>query len=257
MSNTIKKLAEVAGRLLLAYLLVFGQGVWARQEQSAKVNPEPAPKATPQPSAEKQSSAASSTKAQTGVVRHEESKNSAGVEKSSGDDQHEGIKVHGHWTIEVRNTDGKLATHTEFENALAAFGVGELASYLARTATVGQWNVGLIGDLTFYLDEPGPAAGAPNPGTVIGTLMVSAPGNGTLILSGNGTAPSSSTIISVYSEPSSCQPNLAPSTCNVASGNQTGAALGNLPPLTFATLSSPVRVAAGQTIAVTVVITFS
>ena len=30
----------------------------------------------------------------------------------------EGIKVHGHWTIEVRNPDGKVVTHTEFENAL-------------------------------------------------------------------------------------------------------------------------------------------
>ena len=30
----------------------------------------------------------------------------------------EGIKVHGHWTIEVRNPDGKVVTHTEFENVL-------------------------------------------------------------------------------------------------------------------------------------------
>jgi Na+-transporting methylmalonyl-CoA/oxaloacetate decarboxylase gamma subunit len=32
---------------------------------------------------------------------------------------HEGIKVHGHWTIEVKNPDGKLVTHREFENSLA------------------------------------------------------------------------------------------------------------------------------------------
>ena len=30
----------------------------------------------------------------------------------------EGIKVHGHWTIEVRNPDGSLDKHIEFENAL-------------------------------------------------------------------------------------------------------------------------------------------
>src|SRR5271163_1792477 len=30
----------------------------------------------------------------------------------------EGIKVHGHWTIEVRNPDGSLAKHVEFENSL-------------------------------------------------------------------------------------------------------------------------------------------
>jgi hypothetical protein len=43
----------------------------------------------------------------------------------------------------------------------------------------------------------------------------------------------------------------------VASGNQTGASLGTLPQLTSATLPSPVAVAAGQTIAVTVIISFS
>ncbi|MGC2530119.1 MAG: hypothetical protein WA639_20420, partial [Candidatus Acidiferrum sp.] len=31
----------------------------------------------------------------------------------------EGIQVHGHWTIEVRNPDGKVVSHTEFENALS------------------------------------------------------------------------------------------------------------------------------------------
>jgi hypothetical protein len=30
----------------------------------------------------------------------------------------ESIKVHGHWTIEVRNPDGKLVKHVEFENSL-------------------------------------------------------------------------------------------------------------------------------------------
>src|SRR6267378_4379919 len=31
--------------------------------------------------------------------------------------QKEGITVHGHWTIDVRNPDGTLVTHREFENA--------------------------------------------------------------------------------------------------------------------------------------------
>ena len=30
----------------------------------------------------------------------------------------EGIKVHGHWTIDIRQPDGTLATHREFENSL-------------------------------------------------------------------------------------------------------------------------------------------
>lgn len=32
---------------------------------------------------------------------------------------HEGIQVHGHWIIEVKNPDGTLVSHTEFENALS------------------------------------------------------------------------------------------------------------------------------------------
>jgi hypothetical protein len=31
----------------------------------------------------------------------------------------EGIKVHGHWVIEVRNPDGTLSTRREFENGLS------------------------------------------------------------------------------------------------------------------------------------------
>jgi len=29
-----------------------------------------------------------------------------------------GVKVHGHWTIDIKNPDGKITTHREFENSL-------------------------------------------------------------------------------------------------------------------------------------------
>ena len=48
---------------------------------------------------------------------------------------HEGIQVHGHWTIEVRNSDGTLAEKREFENAYA--GNTFLAGMLARKNSVG------------------------------------------------------------------------------------------------------------------------
>jgi len=38
--------------------------------------------------------------------------------KSSSHGPHDGINVHGYWTIEVRNPDGKVAKHMEFENQL-------------------------------------------------------------------------------------------------------------------------------------------
>src|SRR3989442_5421961 len=49
--------------------------------------------------------------------------------------QVEGIKVHGHWTIEVRNPDGTLVTRREFENGLV--GASGLAQILARQKTPG------------------------------------------------------------------------------------------------------------------------
>jgi hypothetical protein len=57
--------------------------------------------------------------------------------------EHEGVTVHGHWTIEVKNPDGKLVTHREFENALSPgfanpFGAGTLpggASLLSALIT--------------------------------------------------------------------------------------------------------------------------
>ena len=63
----------------------------------------------------------------------------------------EGIKVHGHWVIDVRNPDGTLASHAEFENALMPSGAETLARILGRTADnpLG-WTVGLL-----------PSSGAP------------------------------------------------------------------------------------------------
>ncbi|MBI2860150.1 MAG: hypothetical protein HYX91_01425 [Chloroflexi bacterium] len=53
----------------------------------------------------------------------------------------EGIKVHGHWTIEVRNPDGTVAERREFDNALVS--PVYLAAILAREESVGGWRVRL------------------------------------------------------------------------------------------------------------------
>jgi hypothetical protein len=250
-SNILSGLARTA----LAFAFVFGQTAWAGQSQNAK--DKTGLNGNSKAKANASQGVGPAAKARAAEEETATAQAPSSEKNPSRGGQHEGIKVHGHWTIEVRNADGTLVTHREFENALTSSGGGELASYLARSSTVGQWNVGLVGASVLFIDEPGPAAGAPNPGTVIGTLTVSAPANGTLVLSGSGTAPLSTTITSVFSEPSACQPTLAPSACNVASGNQTGAALGSLPAFTSATLPSPVDVTAGQTIAVTVTISFS
>jgi hypothetical protein len=55
-----------------------------------------------------------------------------------------GVKVHGHWTIEVRNPNGRLASHTEFENALQPQGQQALAAILWGY-TPGDWAIVLDG----------------------------------------------------------------------------------------------------------------
>jgi hypothetical protein len=57
---------------------------------------------------------------------------------------HEGVKVHGHWMIEVRSPDGKLISHTEFENSLQTTGQQALAAILWGF-TPGDWAVFLDG----------------------------------------------------------------------------------------------------------------
>src|SRR5262249_45924576 len=63
------------------------------------------------------------------------------------------IKVHGHWTIEVRNPNGTLAERREFENAYA--GGDFLPRVLARSLTA-------LGRL-YAVDLRGGAPGAGNP----------------------------------------------------------------------------------------------
>ena len=55
------------------------------------------------------------------------------------------IKVSGYWKIDVRNADGTLASHTEFENALTPPGGALLGKLLGGTATVRDLMVVLDG----------------------------------------------------------------------------------------------------------------
>jgi hypothetical protein len=56
---------------------------------------------------------------------------------------HDGIKIHGHWVIDVRNPDGKVVQHRDFENSLVTNGAAMsgdqiLAALLSGNATVGD-----------------------------------------------------------------------------------------------------------------------
>ncbi|SRR6266513_4218145 len=53
----------------------------------------------------------------------------------------QGIKVHGHWVIEVRNSDGTLQLRREFENALTTAGQRALGQLLSGQRTADSWIV--------------------------------------------------------------------------------------------------------------------
>jgi len=229
--------------------------------------------------------------------------------------QHEGITVHGHWTIEVRNPDGTVVTHREFENALQPGGYGPLAALIAgnsssaglfigldmKAAAVdkGGYGAGLVARIDDYKTAGGPCfTGNTQQGfgclittTVLGpvsqvtcsggvsacstTLSPNAPtltainaynGNG-IQLSGTASAGFSSTISDVETFLYTCDNTVSPQGCSTLSGypsvpltdvvifterdldgnTAAGAAAGD---------PMPVPVIAGQTVSVTVVISF-
>jgi hypothetical protein len=57
----------------------------------------------------------------------------------------DGIKVHGHWTIDVRNPDGTLASHNEIDNDLIETAKPLLSRLLAKEPVLSEWVVTLDG----------------------------------------------------------------------------------------------------------------
>jgi hypothetical protein len=186
--------------------------------------------------------------------------------------------VHGHWTIEVRNPDGTLATHREFENNLIGGnydGAAFIAAVLSRTVTVGSWGIslkGASGKNFIVIDEPNSSMAAldstncaSSPGgstyTCSTSLSISGPnataggglaGNTNAVtLTGSASVPQGypSTITLVETDNYPCT---APSTTTACldSGN---VGIGGV---TLTGSFTPVPVTAGQTVAVTVVISF-
>jgi len=174
--------------------------------------------------------------------------------------QSEGIKVHGQWTIDVKNPDGSIASHHEFKNALDSFGATALAQMLGRQKVTGFWGIGLwhVGS---GLRAPCPSyfngscvigeVGSPDPEEQFKTLTVTVPtagpNAGKLVLSGNATAEADGDIARVFTQVGLCAGNTAPASCTRFRD------IG----FTAHNFASPIVVLAGQIIQVTVVISFS
>lgn len=161
-----------------------------------------------------------------------------------------GIKVHGHWIIDVRNADGTLVAHHEFENALANhLGASTfLNGVLTRTKQVGKWAVlavDLDGQPLLTIVEPGANGYDPTLPVLSITAPTSGPNAGKLVLSGNGTASRNAQIGTVYSQNENCPPPGTAGACTSAYGfSQRG-------------LASAITVVQGQIVQVTVIFSFS
>ena len=148
----------------------------------------------------------------------------------------DGITVHGRWTIEVLNPDGTRHARYEFQNALVPVGAAHLASVLAKLVTPSPWSVhlggsnGLCGNVQCILraDNGTLSVGAPDTG----------PNAGTLVLEGRVTVVANGSIASV-------------------STYQVGPDTASTRQITGKALPSEIAVVNGQTIRVTVILSFS
>jgi len=270
----LSKLVRAAGRMLLALGFVFSQTAWAAQSQDLKQNAAPTGKASGQPAPSK---ASPSAPAKAGTEETENTaKQNTPEETASRGGRHEGIKVHGHWTIEVRNPDGTLADRREFENSLSQpTGAQILAGFLNNTGLINNsalnssvlpfwWAVTLAGPQTLSLTIPAGPCGTGNPCIIgqsalsLATATISAPlpdafnltaslSGGTFTLGGSVVATTTSNIVSVATSTVTAQAAVGISTAVNLTYTQ----------FTSTTLPSAVTATVGQTVAVTVVISFS
>jgi hypothetical protein len=167
------------------------------------------------------------------------------VGKASG----HGIAVHGWWTLNVFDK-GRLVDARQFENSLVTGytngGDVVLADLLTRTYPMGPWqvDVGEQGGGSFSL-----SSSADHP--VNGPLTVSGSTPGHVVLHGNYTPSSSVVLTTVGTEVSMCQQNTtAPASCVNYFGDYFFSFTGT-------TLTTPLSVANGQQVQVTVDISFS
>lgn len=148
----------------------------------------------------------------------------------------EGIQVHGHWVIEVYEGD-RLIEHREFENSLAAAADTMLSGVLAGDHSIDTWRI----DLQW---ESGARSGSCEVSEFACTtnLSVTSPNSGesagTLILSGSPETPSGGGTIT----------DVQTSFSFVGDGGGR---------FTTKTLSQPETVQDGQTVKVTVILSFS
>ena len=205
--------------------------------------------------------------------------------KQPGTGTHESVTVHGHWVIDVRNPDGSLAQHRDFENSLESSAQGTLAGLIGGQFSMGNMMIamgysGAQGPCQATVSFPGWCAVVVNlsthPAVDYCSAYVCAPtltetfNSGTnyagpynLVLTGSITANAAGTVNSVYTIFGSCA-NIpfggnGPTTFSTTSPANCATGVGTpnywVGPLTQANIPG-VSVSSGQIIQVTVTLTF-
>ena len=167
---------------------------------------------------------------------------------------HEGIKVHGDWTLTVRNLDGTVAAVHEFKNALSVSTGADrrLTDILGGAIVPGQWTVGLAtspasacgGTGGCYISEV--PLSYSNSTNLTKSIPASGPDLGKLVLRGSVRMITSAGISIVTTSLSTCAAN-SPAPCTTLS----------YPEFTRKLLDGLVPVSADQLVEVKVVISFS
>jgi len=268
--RTATRILAFAGLASLA--LVCAKAAWSQgkssQAESAVARPvATAPEASP-------GLQASSATPSAGQATAQNSPAKPSVPKS----HHDGITVHGHWIIEVRNPDGTRVSRTEFENSITNQGADILTGLLSGEYVAGGFvvdlssasNSGLCfnGFCALYdkrVANCAPAAAtAGSCGTLTYTPNVTTVGGPTVgyTLTGNVQPASGGQIVSVQTLQTLCT---GPSTPQAIFAT-TSTAFAEVSPQTCsssqaafeALTSAPTAqtVVAGQSVSVTVVITF-
>jgi hypothetical protein len=196
---------------------------------------------------------------------------------------HVGVEMRGHWVIDVKNPDGTIAEHRDFENTITGYGqellVGLMSGYVVPSdygiflqaasnssptpcapVTSGFTGCGIVRSLTTL-----PASAlCPNftcftSLTYAANLVDNTTSGSTFTLAGNFTASQAGTISSVTTMYGTCTPNIgtatalstvSPSTCSTTAGS------GGYRTVSQATITT-VNVVASQIVQVTVTISFS
>ena len=132
------------------------------------------------------------------------------VDSNPGNGNAEGIRVHGHWKIDVRDRNGALVEQLVFENELNSFGPETLAKLLARETAIKKWQVNVVGGICLDRDTgkpsqcaileettPGQPAGHIVHTLTVGRLGSKAEGNPRVVLSGSVVAQNDASVTSV------------------------------------------------------------